>query len=71
MKGIFMAIKKNIERTSFSLRLDQFLMNEARKYGIDINELIENKLREALKKKKCPVCGSTISCLTSENNLVK
>lgn len=40
-----------------SVRLDPYLVEEARKAGIPLSELFEAALAKVLKDKKCPYCG--------------
>jgi len=44
-----------------SFRIDQELLDDAKKQGIDIAKLIELTLAKMLNKKKCPVCGGPLN----------
>ncbi len=44
-----------------SFRIDQGLIDEAKRLGIDVTKLIEAALAKAIKTKKCPYCGSSLN----------
>ncbi len=44
-----------------SFRIDQGLIDRAKKLEIDIPKLIEAALAKAVKDKKCPYCGSGLA----------